>query len=97
MFRKYRSQIREDIGDIISHDDDTFNQTKTINQSLKTSNDPFEQKMNDLVSQVMYCLQPTVRSNITIFNLNSDNDLSETIFRSICQCMLIYFEYFMII
>jgi len=47
-----------------------------------------------LLSQVMYCLQPAVRSDITVFNLNSDNDLSETIFRSICQCKLINFEYF---
>lgn len=34
----------------------------------------------------MYCLQPSVRSNIIVFNLKSDNDLSETIFRSISQC-----------
>lgn len=42
--------------------------------------------LDGLVKQVMFCLQPAVRSDITVFNLNSDNDLSETIFRSICQC-----------
>ena len=36
----------------------------------------------------MYCLQPAVRSGIAVFNLNSDNNLSETIFRSICTCKL---------
>lgn len=40
----------------------------------------------NLIRQVMYCLQPSVRSDITIFNLNSDSDLSETILRSICGC-----------
>ncbi len=42
----------------------------------------------------MFCLQPAVRSNITVFNLNSDNDLLETIFRSISQCKSIHFLYF---
>jgi hypothetical protein len=46
----------------------------------------------DLIKQVMYCLQPAVRSDITIFNLNSDDDLSETILKSICQCKSIDFE-----
>ncbi len=54
--------------------------------SLKETNET-------LLRQVMYCLQPAVRSDITVFNLNSDNDLSETIFRSICKCKLINFEY----
>lgn len=41
---------------------------------------------DNLVRQVMYCLQPSVRSDIEIFNLNSDGNLSETILRSICRC-----------
>jgi hypothetical protein len=47
---------------------------------------------DDLIKQVMYCLQPAVRSDITVFNLNSDDDLSETILKSICQCKSIDFE-----
>jgi len=47
-----------------------------------------------LCEQVMFCLQPAVRSNITVFNLNSETDLSETIFRSISQCKSIHFLYF---
>jgi hypothetical protein len=43
-------------------------------------------KLETAQEQVMYCLQPSVRSNIIVFNLKSDNDLSETIFRSISQC-----------
>ena len=73
MFSKYRSQIKEDICDIISHDDDILSKTKANNQSSKESNE----QTDKIISQVMYCLQPTVRSNITIFNLNSDSDLSE--------------------
>jgi hypothetical protein len=46
----------------------------------------------NLIRQVMYCLQPAVRSDITIFNLNSDDDLSDTILKSICQCKSIDFE-----
>jgi len=49
--------------------------------------------------QVMFCLQPSIRSNITVFNLKSDNDLSDTIFRSIAKCKrinLIYFDSFLL-
>lgn len=34
---------------------------------------------------VMFCLQPAVRWNISIFNLETDTNLSEAIFRSICK------------
>ena len=59
-----------------------------IKEDLKTVvlDDPKDQGIDQLVRQVMFCLQPAIRSNITVFNLNSDSDLSETIFRSICQC-----------
>ncbi|CAF4317694.1 unnamed protein product, partial [Adineta steineri] len=42
--------------------------------------------------QVMYCLQPAVRSGIAVFNLNSGDNLSETIFRTVCKSRQKYFE-----
>ena len=48
----------------------------------------------DLIKQVMYCLHPNVRSDITVFNLDSDSKLSETILQSICQCKSIDFKEF---
>lgn len=45
-----------------------------------------EKEIEQLVQQIMYCLQPAVRSDITIFEISSDSNLSETILRSICQC-----------
>ncbi len=49
---------------------------------------------DNVVNHVMYCLQPAVRSDITVFNLSSDSNLSETILQSICQCKSIDFEEF---
>jgi hypothetical protein len=40
------------------------------------------------LAQVMYCLQPSIRWNITLFNLTSENNLSETIFRRISTSKL---------
>lgn len=59
-----------------------------IREELKTVvlDDPKDQDIDQLVRQVMFCLQPAIRLNISVFNLNSDSDLSETIFRSICHC-----------
>src|SRR5579871_7017811 len=94
MFGKYAKQLRDDLDAIISHDDDS-SKIKKKSQSSNNSKDPREKKLEDAFRQVMYCLQPAVRSGITVFDLNSDNSLSETIFRSICKCKLIvYLEFF---
>jgi hypothetical protein len=72
----------------------------SLENDLKSTlclNEKLSERVGELVKQVMYCLQPAVRSNITVFNLNSDSNLSETIFRSICQCKLIYVKDFLII
>jgi hypothetical protein len=60
----------------------------------KNNNSTDEKQKKNLCEQVMFCLQPAVRSNITVFNLNSDNDLSETIFRCISKCKSYHFLYF---
>lgn len=52
------------------------------------------EKISHACEKVMFCLQPSVRSNITLFNLNSDDDLSETIFKSISTCKRINLTYF---
>jgi hypothetical protein len=43
---------------------------------------------SDIILMVMYCLQPIVRSKITVFNFNKSGKLSETILRSICKCKI---------
>jgi hypothetical protein len=80
MFEKHEKHLENDVKDTLlmkdGKDDETPEEEK-------------KKKVNLIARQVMYCLQPAVRSNITVFNLNSDDDLSETIFRSICRCKLI--------
>jgi hypothetical protein len=76
MFVKYKKQMQTDIRNIFFRDSDK--QEAVIIQDIRV-----------IVDQVMYCLQPAVRSDITLFNLYSDSDLTETVFRSICRCKLI--------
>jgi len=45
-----------------------------------------EKEIERFIQQIIYCLQPAVRSDITIFDIGSDSNLPETILRSICQC-----------
>ena len=40
----------------------------------------------DILLMVLYCLQPTVRAKISIFNVNKGETLPDTILRSICKC-----------
>ncbi|CAF1177771.1 unnamed protein product [Rotaria sp. Silwood1] len=84
MFSKYVKQLQTDLSVIMTHDDDS-NKKKRKAPSSNSSNDRLSTKLITTLKQVMYCLQPAVRSGITVFNLNSDDNLSETIFRSICK------------
>lgn len=44
---------------------------------------------NELMLMILYCLQPSVRSKISVFNLNKDEKLPEVILRSICKCKIL--------
>jgi hypothetical protein len=83
LFSKYKDQLEQDLKKSLTCADDFDVEKHHHNYS--------KEKIQMLAEQVMYCLQPAVRSNITVFNLNSDNDLSETIFRSISKGKSIYF------
>ena len=48
-----------------------------------------KQISNEILSMVLFCLQPKVRTNITVFNLNKSGNLQEMILRSICKSMSI--------
>jgi Zn-dependent metalloprotease len=89
-FNKYSVQLEKDLNSIISHDDES-KKPKKNKQSSNHKKDDEKHKFDLELRQVMYCLQPAVRSGISVFDLNSDNGLSETIFRSICKCKLIEF------
>ena len=41
---------------------------------------------NEILLMVLYCLQPIVRSKISVFDYSKDEKLPEIILRSICQC-----------
>lgn len=85
MFAKYVEQLRKDLDAVVSHDDES-NKAKRKVQSSNNKKDKRTNKIDAALGQVMYCLQPAVRSGLSVFNLNSDSNLSETIFRSICKC-----------
>ncbi|CAF1276333.1 unnamed protein product [Rotaria magnacalcarata] len=91
MFRKYEAQLQADLNPIINRDEDS-NKKKRKPPLLVGSKDEPSITIDKTFSQVMYCLQPAVRSGISVFNLNSENNFSETIFRSICKSRKKYFE-----
>ncbi|CAF0816739.1 unnamed protein product [Adineta ricciae] len=80
LFASYRKLLEEDLRNVLF-----FNRTKSYQESQ--SQDLFDKdkpEFDTLVKQALYCLQPAVRSNLTVCNLSSDLNLSETIFRSLC-------------
>ncbi|CAF2356486.1 unnamed protein product [Rotaria sp. Silwood2] len=79
---KYKNELEEDLQSILSHDDGS-NQKKHSKSDTKRNDS--DENIKRAVDQIMYCLQPAVRSQITVFNLGSESDLSETIFESICK------------
>lgn len=85
LFKPYKEQLEKDLDAIVSHDEESL-KAKRKKQTSDNSTDKRTEKINAALIQVMYCLQPAVRSSIAVFNLNSDENLSETIFRTICKC-----------
>jgi hypothetical protein len=83
--------MKNDLINTLYRDDDS---NKTKGHNSKNGNNDRDKKIDDALDKVLYCLQPSIRSNITVFNLNSENDLSDTIFGSICKCKLICLNYF---
>ncbi|CAF2673374.1 unnamed protein product [Rotaria sp. Silwood2] len=47
--------------------------------------DKLKKVSHEIILMVLYCLQPMVRSKISVFNFNKDEKLSEIILRSICK------------
>ncbi|CAF4917950.1 unnamed protein product [Rotaria sp. Silwood1] len=81
IFKNYIDRLKKDIEYTFFRDDDPNNVKKQGNYEL---DDDKQNNMNKLLDQVMFCLQPAIRTHLTIFNLNSDIHLSEKIFQSIC-------------
>ncbi|CAF1069123.1 unnamed protein product [Adineta steineri] len=92
IFEKYDERLRKDLDLLISHDDDLSKGKKSNDISNHTPKDAKSNKFGEILRQVMYCLQPAVRSGIAVFNLNSDDNLSETIFRTVCKSHQKYLE-----
>ncbi|CAF3178228.1 unnamed protein product [Rotaria socialis] len=82
LFHKYEKEMQEDLKNLLYRDDDS-DQKKA--DSVKAENKGPDKKLLDTLDQVMFCLQPGLRSHVTVYNLDSDNDLAETIFESICK------------
>ncbi|CAF1449983.1 unnamed protein product [Adineta steineri] len=91
MFESYDERLRKDLQFLLSRNDPSKGK-KSNDTSNNNSKDPESIRFNKMVQQVMYCLQPAVRSSIAVFNLNSDDNLSETIFRTVCKSRQKYFE-----
>ncbi|CAF1409612.1 unnamed protein product, partial [Adineta steineri] len=82
LFLKYFEKIEEELKAIVIPEEVDSSKDNTEKQSKQ---EEFQKQVADAAYRVLYCLQPAVRSDITVFNLNSDNDLSEAIFRGICK------------
>ncbi|CAF3691904.1 unnamed protein product, partial [Adineta steineri] len=92
IFEKYDERLRKDLQFLISHDDDYSKRKKLSSTSNNNSKNAKSNKFYAILGQVKYCLRPAVRSGITVFDLNSDDNLSETIFRTVCKSRQKYFE-----
>ena len=83
-FEKFADRLKKDLAALLSHENESAKRNSKSNKGDKG--------FTTTLRQVMYCLQPAVRSGLSVFNLNSDNDLSETIFRSICKGKTLFFS-----
>lgn len=88
-FDKYFNAMHDELSQAINGIDSD----RTI-KIIKSNN--LKKVSNEIILMILYCLQPTVRSKLGIFNYNRGEKLSETILRSICKCK-IYIRYIYLI
>lgn len=74
LFAEHQDQLEQDLKNLLISDDDIYD------------NETSSPKITRLRDEMMYCLQPGIRSNITVFDLDSETDLSQAIFQIIVQC-----------
>ncbi len=75
MFEGYKDNISKDLRHVLSHQSEELWQT---NKPERLNN-----RVKKVLPYVMYCLQPAVRSDISFFDLNGDNNLTDTILKSV--------------
>ncbi|CAF4129196.1 unnamed protein product, partial [Rotaria sordida] len=82
IFKNYIDRLEKDITYTFFRDNDS---NKVKGQDKHQQDDDKQNSINKLLNQVMFCLQPAVRTHLTIFNSNLDMHLSEKIFQTICH------------
>ncbi|CAF1028475.1 unnamed protein product [Adineta ricciae] len=81
-FEKYLSAMTDELVQAVNGID--------RDRSIKVIKTDTLKKINpDILLMVLYCLQPTVRAKISIFNVNKGETLPDTILRSICKSVVI--------
>lgn len=80
-FEKYANSMTEELIQAINGIGIDRSQKTSKFSNLKTISP-------DILLMVFYCLQPTIRLKISVFNYSKDEKLAETILRSICKCKI---------
>ncbi|CAF1087204.1 unnamed protein product [Adineta ricciae] len=83
LFKDYKTRLKNDLRCTF------FAQVDLDDLRLRNADVSTDAKQDELlertVRQVLFCLQPSIRRNITIFNLNLESSFSDTLFGSICR------------
>ena len=80
-FDKYFNSMNDELVHAINGIDSDRSRKFIQSNNLKKVNP-------EIILMILYCLQPTVRSKISVFTFNKGEKLSEIILRSICKCKI---------
>lgn len=86
MFQSFEGDMKTELRRTLSHHSEEVWQ--------KDDQERLDERVNDGLCYVRYCLQPAVRSSIFSFDLNSDGDLADAILKSIYQGIKILSHFF---
>ncbi len=75
MFERCKDDIIKDLRHVLSHQSEELWQTNKPER--------LEKRVKKVLPCVLYCLQPVVRSDISFFDLNGDDNLTDAVLRSI--------------
>jgi hypothetical protein len=83
MFERCKDDIAKDLKHVLTHKSEELWQTNKPKR--------LQERVEKILRRVMYCLQPAVSSNISCFDLNGDDKLTDAILRRVYYGNLYFF------
>lgn len=92
IFQNYETELKQELKELLSQDRDRDSEPLKLLTNGSEQKQPNEKELEEYSLYVMFCLQPSIRYNLKVFELNGSEKLSNIIFKSICDGSIFFLQ-----